>query len=155
MSIQGFLGNASKADASEFLSEWAGLIAKDETVVSAYKLIRDWIAITDKRLIYIDVKGMTGTKKSVASVPWRHIVSFSIVTAGIMDLNAELNLFIASSPFALTWTFSRSVNIYEVQAVIADAIAMFGGAGGVVVESKQPEEEKTAPPKQTLADLVL
>ena len=50
-SIQGFLGNASKADASEFIGEWSGLIAKDETVISAYKLIRDWIAITDKRLI--------------------------------------------------------------------------------------------------------
>ena len=149
--LQGMLGNASKADASEFLGEWSGLIARDENVVSAYKLIRDWIAITDKRLIYIDVKGMTGTKKSVASVPWRHIVAFSIVTAGIVDLNAELHLFVASSPFPLTWTFSRSVNIYEVQAVIADAIATFGGSGGVTVE-KQLEAEKSAPPKQTLAD---
>lgn len=148
-SIQGFLGNASKADASEFIGEWSGLIAKDETVISAYKLIRDWIAITDKRLIYIDVKGMTGTKKSVSSVPWRHIVAFQIVTAGIMDLNAELHLFVASSPFPLTWTFSRSVNIYEVQSVIADAIAIFGGTGAPVQEERKEEPNQ---PKQTLAD---
>lgn len=141
MNIQEFLGNASKADAAEFLGEWSGLIAKDETVICAYKLIRDWIAITDKRLIHIDVKGITGVKKAVSCVPWRHIVAFQIVTAGIADLNAELHLFVASSPFPLTWTFSRSVNIYEVQSVIADAIETFGGYGSI--SSSKPVEKKT------------
>lgn len=151
MGIQGFLGNASKADANEFLNDWAGLIAKDETVISAYKLVRDWIAVTDKRLIYIDIKGVTGTKKAISSVPWRHIVAFQIVTAGIMDLNAELNLYVASSPFPLTWTFSRSENIYEVQAVISDAIALFGGSSSSG-ENENIEKESVTP-KQSLADL--
>ena len=149
--LQGLLGNASRADASDFLGEWSGLIARDENVISAYKLIRDWIAITDKRLIYIDVKGMTGTKKSIKSVPWRQIVAFEVVSAGLVDLNAELHLYVASSPFALTWTFSRSVNIYEVQSVIADAIAQFGG-GAIFPMMKDSEEEKKPVSKQTLAD---
>ena len=149
--FQGFLGNASKADASAFMNEWGGLIAKDETVVSAYKLVRDWITITDKRLIYIDIKGMTGAKKAITSIPWNKLAGFQIVSAGILDLDAELRLWVTGTPVVIEVNFSRSVNVYEVQSVIADAIATFGGSGSVG-EPKPVVEEKPAP-KKTLADL--
>jgi hypothetical protein len=54
--------------------------------------------MTDKRLIVIDIQGLTGTKIEIKSVPYSQIVGFSITTAGILDLNAELHRTIGEIP---------------------------------------------------------
>jgi hypothetical protein len=121
--FQGLVGNANVVSVESVSKEWGSLLAKDEKIEVAYKLIRDYFIFTQKRLILIDVQGMTGKKVEVKSIPYRSIVAFSIETAGVLDLNAELNIWVASTPFAIKKTFNKDVNIYEVQAVLADAIA--------------------------------
>jgi hypothetical protein len=121
--FQGLIGNANAVSVESVSKEWGSLLAKDEKIAVAYKLIRDYFIFTQKRLILIDVQGMTGKKVEVKSIPYRSIVAFSIETAGVLDLNAELNIWVASTPFAIKKTFNKDVNIYEVQAVLADAIA--------------------------------
>jgi len=121
--FQGLLGNANTTSVEQVKKEWGSLLAVDETIGVAYKLIRDYIIFTDKRLIVIDVQGLTGTKIEIKSVPYAQIVAFSITTAGILDLNAELKIWVSSSPFAIEKKFSKDVNIYEVQGILADAIA--------------------------------
>ena len=121
--FQGLMGNASTTSVESVTKEWGSLLAKDEKIEVAYKLIRDYFIFTQKRLILIDVQGMTGKKVEVKSIPYRSIVAFSVETAGVLDLNAELNIWVASTPFAIKKTFNKDVNIYEVQAVLADAIA--------------------------------
>ncbi len=148
--VQGVLGNASKKGNDEFLSEWSSLISLSENVYASYKLVRDWIVITDKRLIYINVQGVTGTKKSIKSIPWHQIVAFEIISAGIADLNAELRLWVASSPFCVEVKFSSSVNIYEVQSIISDVISSFGG-NNVAINMNNTEPKKVK--KQTLDDI--
>jgi hypothetical protein len=126
--LQGLIGNANSVSIESVKKEWGSLLAKDETIGAAYKLIRDYIIFTDKRLISIDVQGLTGKKIEVKSVPYTQIVAFSIITAGVLDLNAELKIWISSSPFAIEKTFNKDVNIYEVQGILADAIASSGKA---------------------------
>jgi hypothetical protein len=121
--LQGLIGNANNVSIESVKKEWGSLLAKDESIGVAYKLIRDYIIFTDKRLIVIDVQGLTGTKIEVKSVPYAQIVAFSVTTAGIMDLNAELKIWVSSSPFAIEKKFNKDVNIYEVQGILADAIA--------------------------------
>ena len=121
--LQSLVGNASSVSVEDVTKEWGSLLAKDEKIEVVYKLIRDYFIFTKKRLILIDVQGMTGKKVEVKSIPYRSIVAFSVETAGVLDLNAELNIWVASTPFAIKKTFNKDVNIYEVQAVLADAIA--------------------------------
>ena len=126
--LQGLMGNANTVSIEAVKKEWGSLLARDETIGVAYKLIRDYLIFTDKRLILIDVQGITGKKIEVKSVPYGQIVAFSVITAGILDLNAELKIWVSSSPFAIEKTFNKDVNIYEVQGVLADAIASAGKA---------------------------
>jgi hypothetical protein len=123
--FQALLGNANSADVEKVKKDWGSLFAQDEQIGAAYKLIRDYIIFTDKRLIVIDVQGLTGTKIEIKSVPYSQVIAFSITTAGILDLNAELHIWTASSAWAIQKKFSKDVNIYEVQGILADAIASY------------------------------
>jgi PH (Pleckstrin Homology) domain-containing protein len=67
------------------------LIAGEE-VVSCYKAMRDFVVFTNKRLIAVNVQGMTGKKRDFTSLPYAKIQAFSIETAGTFDLDAELDL---------------------------------------------------------------
>lgn len=120
--LNSLLGNASSVSVEEVKNEWGKLLAQDEDITIAYKLIRDYIIFTPRRLILIDVKGLSGKKIAINSIPYRSVLSFTIQTAGMMDLNAELYIYIASQQEPLVYTFDKNVNIYEVQAVLADAI---------------------------------
>lgn len=68
------------------------LLLDDETIEFSFKGIRDILVITDKRAIYVDTRGITGKKKDYASLPWKTLQSFSIETAGLVDIDSELEL---------------------------------------------------------------
>lgn len=72
--------------------EVAPLLIAGERVVSCYKAVRDYVVFTDKRLIAVNVQGMTGKKKDFTSLPYSKIQAFSVETAGTFDLDAELDL---------------------------------------------------------------
>ena len=121
--LNGLLGNASTVSVAEVKKEWGKILAQGEDISAAYKLIRDYIIFTPKRLILIDIQVITGRRIEIQSIPYRSILGFSIQTAGVMDLNAELFIWVANKSEPITRTFDKNVNIYEVQAILADAIA--------------------------------
>ena len=47
---------------------------------------------TDKRIIAINVQGITGKKKDLTTLPYSRIQAYSIETAGTLDLDTELEL---------------------------------------------------------------
>ena len=121
--LNSVLGNASSVSIEEVQNEWGKVLAQGEVISAAYKLVRDYIIFTPKRLILIDIQGVTGKKIEIQSIPYRSVVGFSVQTAGVMDLNAELFIWVANQVDAIRKTFDKNVNIYEVQAILADAIA--------------------------------
>jgi hypothetical protein len=116
--LSGLLGNASAASVDDIVREFGKLLAPEETVERAYKLVRDVFIFTNKRLILVDKQGLTGRKIEYHSVPYKSITHFSIETAGSFDLDAELKIHISGGGF-MQKTFSRQVDIYEVQTVLA------------------------------------
>ncbi len=117
------IGNASNYSPEAATKDYGHLLAEGEKIEIAYKLIRDMFIFTPKRLILVDVQGMTGKKIEVKSIPYRSITFFSVETTGHFDLEAELKIWIAGQEAPVEKTFSKSVSIYEVQAVLAQAIA--------------------------------
>ncbi|MFC5702216.1 PH domain-containing protein [Cohnella faecalis] len=117
--FDGLLGNASEISPAEAQKDLANLLYESERVEKAYKLIRDLFVFTDKRLILIDKQGLTGRKVDYHSYPYKSISHFSIETSGHFDLDAELKFWISGNPTPVSKTFNKSLNIYELQAVLA------------------------------------
>lgn len=63
-----------------------------EQIQQAFKAMRDYVVFTDKRLIAVNVQGITGKKKDFTSLPYSKAQAFSVETAGTLDLHAELDL---------------------------------------------------------------
>ncbi|RXJ00235.1 PH domain-containing protein [Anaerobacillus alkaliphilus] len=120
--LDGLMGNASEVNIQDVKKEFAKVLTKDETVDKAYKLIRDLFIFTNKRLILVDKQGLTGRKVELHSIPYKNITHFSIETAGNFDLDAELKIWISGSSAPLQKQFNKSLNIYELQSVLAEYV---------------------------------
>lgn len=119
--LDGVLGNASEINPSEAAAECATLLMPGEGVEKAYRIIRDSLLFTDRRLILINVQGMTGAKISYQSIPYRSIIRFSVETAGSFDLDAEMKIYLSGGG-VVGQRFTRKLNIYEVQKVLASYV---------------------------------
>lgn len=70
----------------------AALLIPGERIVLGFKTIRDVIVFTDKRLITVDVQGIGGKRRDLSSFPYSRVQTFSVGTAGRLDVGAELEL---------------------------------------------------------------
>ncbi len=114
------MGNAGAIQPEHLRKDYAQLFIDQEEIELGFKLIRDVFIFTNKRLILVQKQGITGSKIDYLSVAYRSITRFSIETAGPFDLEAELKIWISSeqSP-SIVMQFNRSVNVYDVQKVLA------------------------------------
>lgn len=120
--FDGLLGNASELDTEDVEREMKRLLTDEEEVEKAYKLIRDLIIFTNKRLLLVDKQGMTAKKVEYHSIPYRSITHFSIETAGNFDLDAELKVWISGTELPIQKKFNKSLDIYELQSVLASYV---------------------------------
>ena len=117
--LDGLMGNASECSVTEVQKEYVNILAANEKIEKAYKLIRDMFIFTNGRLILVDKQGLTGKKIEYHSIPYKSITHFSIETAGNFDLDAELKIWISGNPMPIEKRFNKSLNIYELQSVLA------------------------------------
>lgn len=62
--FSGILGNASNASTESVERDLEKIMLDDEKVEHAYKLIRDLIVFTNRRLILVDKQGISGKKQN-------------------------------------------------------------------------------------------
>jgi hypothetical protein len=120
--FDGMIGNASEVNVSEVQKDFAKVLSSNERIEKAYKLIRDLFIFTNKRLILVDKQGITGKKVEYHSIPYKSITHFSIETAGNFDLDAELKIWISGNALPVQKQFNKSLNIYELQSVLAEYV---------------------------------
>ncbi|GAB6899597.1 PH domain-containing protein [Kineosporia succinea] len=72
------------------------LLIQNEQILWAFKTVRDHVVFTNKRIIAVNVQGMTGKKKDFTTLPYNKVQVFSIETAGTFDLDAELDLWFSA-----------------------------------------------------------
>ena len=114
------LGNAGSLDPETLQNDYAKLLIPSENIEAGFKLIRDTFIFTNKRLILVDVQGITGKKVEYFSVSYRSISRFSLETAGSFDLDAELKIWISGEQQpSICKKFNKSVDVYEVQKILA------------------------------------
>ncbi|MFD1671663.1 PH domain-containing protein [Agrilactobacillus yilanensis] len=121
--LDGLLGNATEVDHQEVQTQLAAVLMPDEKIDLAYKLVRDLVVFTDYRLVVVDKQGMTGKKVDYKSFPYKSISRFSVETAGHLDLDSELKIWIsgAAEP-AQTLQFTEDKSITAIQQALAIAV---------------------------------
>lgn len=76
----------------KFLANISPMLLNGETIVACYQSVRDYLLFTTKRIISVNVQGVTGRKQDFTSLPYSKIQAFSVETAGTLDLDTELEL---------------------------------------------------------------
>ena len=61
------------------------LLLDGESIVGAYKTVRDQVIFTTHRIIMVDMQGVTGTRQQIFVLPYRKVLHFGIQTAGFGD----------------------------------------------------------------------
>lgn len=80
-------------DINEGASMVAPMLVDGESVFATFKTVRDMVVFTNKRIISINVQGLTGAKKDFTSLPYSKIQAFSVETAGVLDIDCEMELY--------------------------------------------------------------
>lgn len=94
------------------------LLIDDESIVGTYKGVRDYVVFTNKRVISVNVQGITGKKQDYTSLPYSKITAFSIETAGVFDLDSELDLHF-SGMGRIRFEFSGTSDILHIGRLIS------------------------------------
>lgn len=120
--LSGLLGHSSKTDIGKLQQEYEPLLAEGEELVAAYRVLRDLMVFTTTRLILVNKQGVTGTKVEYLTVPYERITRFSKESAGILDLEAELKIWIVGQRQPIQRTFTRNDNVNEVYQLLSRAV---------------------------------
>ncbi|WP_062385158.1 PH domain-containing protein [Demequina iriomotensis] len=86
----------SRVDPANADGQFASLLLDGEQIMMAFRGMRDMVVFTTKRIIALNVQGMTGKKKDFTSLPYNRIQAFSVETAGTFDRDAELEVYFSA-----------------------------------------------------------
>ena len=89
-----------------------------EEIIGTFQSIRDGVVFTNKRIITINVQGITGKKKDFTSLPYSKIQAYSVETAGVLDLDSELELWF-SGLGKVKLEFVARANVAEICKMIS------------------------------------
>ncbi|CAB9498071.1 Pfam:DUF1696 [Seminavis robusta] len=94
-SSMGLLNNSWEIDAAEIDKKLRSdplLLLDEEKVLRAFQSGRDVDAYTNRRLIQIDTKGLSGKRVKYKSIPFHQVYGYEFETAGNLDRDAEIYL---------------------------------------------------------------
>ena len=114
----GFFARLKKVSNNEFGDLILDLLLDDEVIVGSYQSVRDGVVFTNKRIICINIQGITGKKKDFTNIPYKKITTFSLETAGVFDLDAELEIYI-SAVGRIKFEFVGRTDVKEICRIIS------------------------------------
>ena len=115
---EGIFSRMKKVDNSEFQELINDFLIDGETVVGSYKSIRDGVVFTNKRVIAINIQGLTGKKKDFTSIPYSKITTFSLETAGALDFDTELEIYM-SAVGKVKFEFTGATDVKDICKIIS------------------------------------
>ncbi|MEM0575608.1 PH domain-containing protein [Flavobacterium polysaccharolyticum] len=113
------LGNASEVTLESASKEFEPILIEGEVIEKAFRLIKDMFVFTNKRLILVE-KQLVGSKVDYLSIPYKNIKKFSKESAGILDLDADLKIWLNNENEPISKQFGKgSNNINEVYRILS------------------------------------
>lgn len=120
--INNLFGNATEVDTEKLQSEFGEIIIDGEEIEAAFKIFRDKWVFTNKRLIMLNVQGVTGSKREYHSIPYSSITHFCIETGGTFDGDCEMKLWVRGLSSPMVKEFKRNLDIKGLQRMLAKHI---------------------------------
>lgn len=115
---KGFFARLKKLESDAYGETVDDLLVGDEFILSAYRSVCNGVVFTNKRIIAINIQGITGKKKDCTSIPYSKIASFSLESAGIFDHDSELQIFI-SGLGKVSFEFTQPTDVKEICKTIS------------------------------------
>ena len=115
--------NLKPINLAEVRDEVNGLLIPGEEAVMAFRTVRDQLIFTTKRIIAVDIQGLTGTRKSFSSLPYSKVQFFSIQTPSGAELVPDSELFLMyANGFTAKFEFKGNVNIGAIGRMISEFV---------------------------------
>ena len=108
-------------DSNSYSDVLAPMLVNGEEIIATFKGIRDGVVFTNKRIIAINSQGITGTKKDFSSLPYSKIQAFSVETAGVLDFDSELEIWISGMGM-VKFEFVSRANVTQICKMISDRV---------------------------------
>ena len=115
---EGFFARLKKVKNNEFGNLIDDCMVENEESIGAYQSVRDGVVFTNKRIIAINIQGITGKKKDFTSIPYSKISTFSLETAGMLDLDAELEIYL-SGVGRVKFQFTDTTDVKKICKIIS------------------------------------
>ena len=100
--VSGMMGRYTEMSADAAQRDYGMYLMRGESFTRCFALVRDKMLFTDRRIIFIDHQGMTGTKAAVVSIDLQSIVDVRLETGGMGFDHAELSFAYITSPHTRT-----------------------------------------------------
>lgn len=112
--------NLKPIDVSDVRPDVKELFVDGEQIIEAFKTVRDQVIFTNKRIISIDVQGITGKRKSYSTMPYSTIQFFEVQTQGFAEIFPDSELFIQyANGFTAQFEFKGNVDIKRIGKLIS------------------------------------
>lgn len=108
-------------DNNTFSQSLSPTFVSGEYIIGTFKGIRDGVVFTNKRIITVNVQGVTGKKKDFTSLPYSKIQAYSVETAGFFDMDSELELWF-SGLGRIKLEFVARANVSEICRMISEQV---------------------------------
>ena len=105
----------------DFADMISPMFVPGEQIVQSFRGIRDGVVFTNKRIFTINVQGITGKKKDFTSLPYSKIQAYSVETAGVLDLDSELDLWF-SGMGRIRFEFVARANVGDICRMISEKV---------------------------------
>lgn len=113
------MGNATEVKVEDLTNEFGPILIDGEEIESAFVVWRDKWVFTNKRLILLDIQGLTGSKREYMTIPYRSVDRYSIETAGTLDDDCEMKIWIKGMHEPLVKEFKRNTDIKGLQRALS------------------------------------
>ena len=106
---------------SDFAAMITPMFVVGEEIIQSFRGIRDGVVFTNKRIFAINIQGLTGKKKDFTSLPYSKIQAFSVETAGVFDLDSELDLWF-SGMGNVKFEFIAAADVTKICQMISERV---------------------------------
>jgi len=97
------------------------LLTEEEEVELGYTHMRDKVWFTNKRIVAMDVQGVSGNKKEFRTFPYAKIASFSVETAGSFDGDSDFKIWV-SGVGMFQIKFDKKLDIKQIGKYLSNKI---------------------------------
>lgn len=95
------VNNYTRVEPKRVLSEIHPYLLKGERVILALEAFRDYVVLTERRIIHVDKKNITALRKVYHTIPYNQISDFKVETNGLLDISNHLYIYKHSSSKAI------------------------------------------------------